>query len=214
MKKSLFLVSSVLLMTLLLVQACKTKKEDVGPKVQEEEVVEIQTNYGSMYVWLYKATPLHRANFLKLASENYFDSTTFHRVIPNFMIQGGDPNSRDADSTNDGTGGPGYTIPAEISDTIKHARGVLAAARTNNPQKASSGSQFYISVSTAGTAGLDKNYTVFGFVMKGMEYADSIVYAPRNKLNDRPFKNQYMKMKVIKMTKSEIKNKFNYDAKL
>jgi cyclophilin family peptidyl-prolyl cis-trans isomerase len=213
MKKSILISAGIALIALIFVQACKSKKDEVTPK-EQEDVVEIQTNYGNMYVWLYKATPLHRANFLKLASENYFDSTTFHRVIPNFMIQGGDPNSKDADSTNDGTGGPNYTIPAEISDTIKHARGVIAAARTNNPQKESSGSQFYISVSTAGTAGLDNNYTVFGFVMKGMECADSIVNSPRNKLNNRPFKNQYMKMKVVKMTKDEIKSKFNYEAKL
>lgn len=195
--------------------ACKsniaTPKTEDAPK---EEVIELQTPYGNMYIWLYKATPLHRANFLKLANEGYFNSTTFHRVIPNFMIQGGDPNSKDADTTNDGSGGPNYTIPAEISDTIKHMRGVLAAARTNNPAKASSGSQFYISVSTSGTAGLDNNYTVFGYVMKGMEFADQIVSQPRNKINNRPFVNQTMQVKVIYKTLKEIKDEYGYEPKL
>lgn len=196
--------------------ACKSKVESTPPVASEpqEEIIEMQTPYGNMYIWLYDATPLHKANFLKLAKEGYFDSTTFHRVIPNFMIQGGDPNTKDNDTMNDGQGGPSYTIPAEIRDTIKHMRGVLAAARNNNPQKASSGSQFYISVSTPGTAGLDNNYTVFGFVMKGMEYADMIVKQPRNKYNDRPFKNQYMKVRVIKKTRAQIQSEFGYTPKL
>jgi cyclophilin family peptidyl-prolyl cis-trans isomerase len=126
------------------------------------------------------------------------------------MIQGGDPNSKDSDTTNDGTGGPNYTIPAEIKSEIKHKRGVIAAARTSNPAKASSGSQFYISVSTAGTAGLDNNYTVFGFVMKGMEYADNIVSQPRNMTNNRPFQNQTMQVKVIKKSLKEIKDEYGY----
>lgn len=192
-----------------LIFSCKKPVDDIVPVEATEDIVEMQTPYGNMYIYLYKATPLHRANFLQLASTGYFDSTTFHRVIPGFMIQGGDPNSKDSDTTNDGTGGPNYTIPAEIRDTIKHSRGVLAAARTNNPAKASSGSQFYISVSTPGTAGLDGNYTVFGYVMKGIEYADSIVKQPRN-VNNRPYKNQYMKVKVIKKTIDQIKSEYGY----
>lgn len=194
------------------------KKDSVSTdkkKVQEpqEEVVLMHTAYGDMYIWLYNATPLHKQNFLKLAKEKYYDSTTFHRVIAGFMIQGGDPNSKDNDPNNDGMGGPGYTVPAEISDTIKHERGALAAARTNNPAKASSGSQFYICLSTPGTSFLDNQYTVYGYVMKGMECADSIVAQPKGR-NDRPIKNQYMKVEVVKMSKKEIKEKFNYDAKL
>lgn len=174
------------------------------------QLIEMETDYGNMYIWLYDSTPLHKENFIKLANEGYFDSTTFHRVIPNFMIQGGDPNSKDADTTNDGTGGPNYTIPAEIKSYIKHKKGVIAAARTNNPEKASSGSQFYISVSTTGTQHLNGEYTVFGYVMKGIEYADIIVSQPRNKNNNRPFANQYMKVKVVSKTLSEIYNEFGY----
>jgi cyclophilin family peptidyl-prolyl cis-trans isomerase len=203
----------ICLILALAVTACKEKTEDPAPVVQEdpkEDVIEMETPYGKMYIWLYKATPLHRSNFLKLADSGYFNNTTFHRVIPNFMIQGGDPNSKDSDTTNDGTGGPNYTIPAEIKPEIKHKRGVIAAARTNNPAKASSGSQFYISVSTSGTASLDNNYTVFGFVMKGMEYADNIVSQPRNLSNNRPFQNQAMQVKVIKKTLKEIKDEYGY----
>lgn len=206
-------VYTLLALLVVLISACKEKTETAEPS--KEDVVEMTTPYGNMYIWLYKATPLHRENFLKLSRESYFDGTTFHRVIPGFMIQGGDPNSKDSDPNNDGSGGPGYTVPAEISSDIKHERGVLAAARLGdnvNPTKASSGSQFYISISTSGTAGLDNNYTVFGFVMKGMEYADSVVKQARNS-NNRPFTDQKMQVRVIQKTLQEIKDEYNYTPK-
>lgn len=110
------------------------------------EVVQISTSMGDVYVWLYKDTPIHRKNFLKLAKKGFFDQTTFHRVIKNFMIQGGDPYSRMADKKDSiGEGGPGYELKAEIRHM--HKRGVLAAARNGdevNPEQKSSGSQFYI----------------------------------------------------------------------
>ena len=112
-----------------------------------EEVVVISTSYGDMIVRLYDATPEHKANFLKLAKEGFYDSTTFHRVIKGFMIQGGDPNSKDDDLRNDGQGGPGYTLPAEIVRGYIHKKGALAAARMGNetnPNMRSNGSQFYI----------------------------------------------------------------------
>jgi len=107
----------------------------------------IETRLGNMVVMLYDDTPLHRDNFRKLVEEQFYDSTTFHRIIAGFMIQGGDPNSRDDDPMNDGQGGPGYTIPAEFNQELLHRRGALAAARQGdnvNPEKRSSGSQFYI----------------------------------------------------------------------
>ena len=133
------------------------------PKVNTENKVCISTNYGDIKIKLYNETPLHRDNFLKLAKAAYFDGLLFHRVIKGFMIQGGDPDSKNADSTAIlGNGGPKYTIPAEIFyDTITsktpsgavkkeinlkhfHKKGALAAARDNNPAKSSSGSQYYI----------------------------------------------------------------------
>lgn len=112
----------------------------------KKEVAVIETRFGKIILKFYENdAPKHVANFKKLAKEGFYNGTTFHRVIPNFMIQGGDPNSKDNDPFNDGQGGPGYTIPAEIKRM--HVRGALAAARQGdqvNPQKASSGSQFYI----------------------------------------------------------------------
>jgi peptidyl-prolyl cis-trans isomerase B (cyclophilin B) len=117
-----------------------------GQKTSKKDfVVKIKTNYGEMEVILYDETPKHKANFIKLAKEHYFDSLLFHRVITGFMIQGGDPNSKKAKSGEPlGNGGPGYLIDAEFNPKLFHKKGALAAARTNNPEKASSGSQFYI----------------------------------------------------------------------
>lgn len=164
-----------------------------------------------MYMWLYKETPLHRANFLKLADSGYFDQTTFHRCVPNFVIQGGDPNSKDTDTTNDGVGGPGYTIPAEINATkLRHIYGAVGAARDNNPAKASNGSQFYIVLPKAGTSSLNGNYTVFGLIIKGMEAADSIVKQPQNASN-RPYTDIKMDVNVIQKTRQQIRAEYNYN---
>ena len=225
MTKKIILVLSI---ALVFIVACKSKKTNVSsatqketskvekqptaPEEKQEEIVKISTKYGDMYIWLYKATPLHRENFLKLAKAGYYDSTTFHRIISGFMIQGGDPNSKDNDPYNDGMGGPGYTIPAEIRDTIIHDRGALAAARTNNPQKASSGSQFYICHSRGGTSFLDNQYTVFGIVIKGLEIIDSIAEQPKDQ-RDRPINNIMMKVTVEKRTLSQIITEFNYIPK-
>lgn len=206
----------VVLISFVILFSCKTGQEiDVPLPEPKEDIIELETTYGKMYIWLYKATPLHRENFLKLSKEGFFNQTTFHRIIPNFMIQGGDPLSKDTDPTNDGTGGPGYTIPNEIRDSIKHDKGSLAAARLSdnvNPSKASSGSQFYISVSKTGTAQLDGKYTVFGEVMKGVEYADEIVKQPRDN-KDRPNSDIKMMVKVIQKTLAEIKSEFGYTPK-
>jgi len=119
-------------------------------KVNEsnDQFVIISTSYGDMKLKLYNETPTHRDNFIKLVKENYFNGTLFHRVIKDFMIQGGDPDSKGASaSQNLGMGGPGYTIPAEIDHRFIHKKGALSAARTGdqtNPTRRSSGSQFYI----------------------------------------------------------------------
>ena len=115
---------------------------------QERTTVLISTSFGDMVVELYNETPQHRDNFVKLVRERFYDGTLFHRIIPNFMIQGGDPDSRGAaPNVQLGNGGPGYTIPAELVDGLFHKKGVLAAARLGdavNPKKESSGSQFYL----------------------------------------------------------------------
>ena len=115
---------------------------------QERVKVKISTKYGDMVAELYDETPIHRDNFIKLVKEGFYDGTLFHRVIPGFMIQGGDPASKDdTPNTKIGNGGPGYTLPAEFNPQFFHKKGVLAAARMGdavNPKKESSGSQFYI----------------------------------------------------------------------
>ena len=121
------------------------QKDSTIHKKDRKKDVLLQTNNGDIVVRLSDSTPLHRDNFLKLVKTHYYDSVLFHRVIQNFMIQGGDPNSRHATAGEPlGNGGPGYRIPAEFRQTLFHKKGVIAAARDNNPEKASSGSQFYI----------------------------------------------------------------------
>jgi len=193
--------------------ACKDDEptEDPVPEsTTKEKVVSIRTDFGEMVIWLHKGTPLHRDNFLKLADEGFYDSTEFHRIIPNFMIQGGDPLSKNENRLDDGTGGPGYRIPAEIDTTrYKHKLGAIAAARTNNPAKESSGCQFYIVVSEAGTRHLNGNYTVFGETIKGIDVAQTIVVQPRNS-RDLPNDRIRMTMKVVEMTAKELKDEYGF----
>lgn len=131
---------TALFVTVLLITSCAQDKKD--------HIVTIKTSYGDMVAILYDETPKHKANFIKLAQEHFYDSLLFHRVIQNFMIQGGDPNSKKAKPGESlGNGGPGYTVDAEFVPTLFHEKGALSAARLGdqvNPQRASSGSQFYI----------------------------------------------------------------------
>ncbi|QQL48869.1 peptidylprolyl isomerase [Mucilaginibacter ginkgonis] len=114
-------------------------------KAPKNQYVRIKTTYGEVIIRLYNQTPKHRDNFVKLAKQGFYNGTLFHRVIQNFMIQGGDPDSKTAKPGQElGNGDVGYTVPAEFNDSLFHKRGVLAAARDDNPAKASSGCQFYI----------------------------------------------------------------------
>jgi len=198
------------------------KKETVA----KEQKVLIMTDYGNMTVKLYNATPQHRDNFIKLVKQGTYDSTLFHRVIKGFMIQGGDPESKHAaPGVMLGNGDLGYTIPAEFVDTIFHKKGALAAARTPNPQKASSSCQFYIVqgnvmtneqlagmesqrgikftdeqkkiyTTVGGTPFLDHEYTVYGEVIDGLDVIDKIA-AVKTAPGDRPLQDVRMKMKLI-----------------
>ncbi len=121
--------------------------QDAPPQAEGADYYEIQTPMGRLVARMYDGTPLHRANFRKLVDEAFYDSTTFHRVIAGFMVQGGDPNSKDDFLADDGQGGPGYTVPAEFNPAYFHKRGAISGARQGdavNPTKASSGSQFFI----------------------------------------------------------------------
>ena len=144
----------------------------------------IETKFGEIELELLgDKAPGHVKNFTDLAKKGFYDGTTFHRVIPDFMIQGGDPNTRDPKAARErhGTGGPGYNIDAEFNDT-PHKRGVLSMARAQSPNSA--GCRFFIVVKDSNF--LDNQYTVFGEVTKGIEVADAIVSAPRDGRNDRP----------------------------
>lgn len=161
--------------------------------------VEMQTTMGTMKIKLYNATPRHRDNFLKLSGEGFYDGLLFHRVISGFMIQGGDPLSKNApDSVRLGTGGPGYTVPAEIDTAIHHCKGAVAAARLGdmaNPRRASSGSQFYIVQSETGCRHLDGQYTVFGQVVEGMDVIDKIA-----SVDTDPYDRPIADVRIIKVT--------------
>ena len=135
--------------------------------------------------------PNHVKNMVTLAKDTFYDGTTFHRVIPGFMIQGGDPNSKDADRSRHGTGGPGHHVNAEFSQT-PHKRGTLSMARAQDPNSA--GSQFFICVADANF--LDGQYTAFGEVVSGMEIVDRIVNVQRDG-NDNPLQRVEMKLSVI-----------------
>lgn len=176
---------------------------------KKDDVVTITTPQGEMKLVLFDETPLHKANFLKLAKEGFYDGTTFHRVIENFMIQGGDPNSKNESPNDDGMGNNGYMIPAEFNPELKHVKGALAAARTENPKKESSGCQFYIVQNEFGTPFLDGNYTVFGQTIKGFEVIDAIAKQPKD-FRDRPLTDVKMTVKVETMKKKDITKKYGY----
>lgn len=205
----------------------KAKSQTVTIKAPDRCLVSIETPMGTMVAEIYDSTPLHQDNFVKMIEQGYYDSLLFHRVIQNFMIQGGDPNSRDAKPGQMlGSGGPGYTIKPEFKDSLAHVKGALAAARTNNPQKRSSGSQFYIVhgkpvtdaelnqregrfdfrypsyvredyLTNGGTPFLDQDYTVFGKVIEGLEVIDLITAMKTNRAN-RPEEDVWMIIKLIR----------------
>lgn len=205
----------------------KTVTQMIQVTAPERCLVEIETEFGTMLAELYASTPKHRDNFVKLAEEGFYNDLLFHRVINGFMIQGGDPQSRGAAAGQMlGMGGPTYQIPAEFVDEFVHVKGAIAAARTNNPEKKSSGSQFYIvqgaPVSEAtlnqieamrnfrytpeqrqaylqhgGTPHLDREYTVYGQIIEGIEVIDKIA-AVETAPGDRPKKDVKMKVRVIK----------------
>ena len=212
------------------VEAAGVTEKTSNEPVKLGQKVLLSTSFGNMTILLYDETPLHRDNFIKLVKDGFYNGLLFHRVIPDFMIQGGDPNSKNAKPGQMlGSGGPGYTIKAEILPELYHKKGALAAARLgdqNNPQRNSSGSQFYIvqgkkytaqelnniirhtgAAYTAdqisvyqtigGTPDLDTQYTVFGEVIEGLEVIDKIA-AVKTVAPNRPAEDIKMKITLIK----------------
>lgn len=194
----------------------------------KHQYVRLKTDLGECIIMLYNETPLHRDNFVKLTKKGVYNHTLFHRVIKDFMIQGGDPDSKTAKPGEQlGEGSVGYTVPAEFRDSLFHKKGVLAAARDNNPEKASSGSQFYlvqgrkfndqeldktetnrlkakipsyqreVYKTIGGVPHLDRNYTVYGEVVKGIELIDLIAVVPTDN-HDRPKTDVKMTLSLLK----------------
>jgi cyclophilin family peptidyl-prolyl cis-trans isomerase len=194
----------------------KPSKRPVAHKAPTKDyLITIHTKFGDMKAVLYRETPIHYDNFVKLAQEGFYDGTTFHRVISDFMIQGGDPNSKDSIPGNDGMGGPGYTQKAEISSSLKHEFGAIAAARTGgpqNPDKRSSGSQFYIVENVDGVPFLDNEYTVFGQVIEGLDLIHVIAQQEKSS-GDRPEEDIEMTIEVKEMSVKKLKKQFgeNYN---
>lgn len=193
--------------------------------------IKIETEYGNIILMLYDNTPLNTSNMVKLAKEHFYDSTLFHRCIPQFVIQGGDPESKNAVAGRMlGNGELSYKVPAEINATDYHKRGAVGVARDNNPDKSGSACQFYIVVgktftdaeldnmakqngrnytaeqrevykTKGGTPHLDGGYTVFGEVIEGMDVVDKISTEARDR-NDRPNKDiRMLKVRVMKKKK-------------
>lgn len=160
-------------------------------KLPEEPVFDIITDMGTIKVKLYSKTPRHRDNFIKLVEKHFYDSLLFHRVINNFMIQAGDPNTRDSTKVDSyGMTDAGYTIPAEFVNQYYHKKGALAAARRGdeaNPMKESSGSQFYLVQGEEACLRLDGEYTIFGETLEGLDVIDRIAAVPTDRY-DRPVK--------------------------
>ncbi len=167
----------------------KFTKEEIKKMAETRAVIE--TKFGNIELKFFPdVAPNHVNNFIELAKKGFYDGTTFHRVIPGFMIQGGDPNSKNADKATHGMGGPGYTVKAEFSSR-PHKRGILSMARAADPNSA--GSQFFICVADAPF--LDRQYTVFGEVVSGMDVVDKIVSQPRDS-RDNPNERIEIKVKV------------------
>lgn len=205
----------------------KSINQTINVTPPKECLIRIETPLGEMIARLSDATPKHQDNFVKLVEENFYDGLLFHRVIDGFMLQGGDPDSRDASpEARLGSGGPGYQVDAEFVDSLAHVKGAIAAARTNNPAKKSSGSQFYIAsgktvtdadlnrqeaqtgvrypsevreayLEKGGVPFLDQNYTVFGQIIEGLDVIDKIA-AVKTRPGDRPAEDVSMKISLIR----------------
>ncbi len=194
--RGLFKVYTFLVILLFTVSAYaeikhKNFTKDEVKKMSDAKAV-IETKFGNIEMKFFPdVAPNHVDNFIELAKKGFYDGTTFHRVIPGFMIQGGDPNSKNIDKSSHGMGGPGYMIKAEFNNK-PHKRGTLSMARAASPDSA--GSQFFICVADAPF--LDRQYTVFGEVVSGMEVVDKIVSQPRDN-RDNPNERIEMKIKII-----------------
>lgn len=166
-------------------------------RAQTSQVGRIVTPRGEILVYLYPETPRHLASFEKLAGQHYWDSLTFNRVVPKFVIQGGCPD------TPAGFKGSPYNLAPEFRDSLRHVYGAFGAGRDDNPEKLSAGCQFYIVMNKDGIKRLDGNYVVYGQVIKGMDVAEAIAASPRDS-TDQPFTPVTLKVDVIQMDRKQL----------
>ena len=204
-------------LVILAAAACKSSKKtssEAEPAAEESPwagVYDIETTAGTIRIGLYKDTPYHAENFAKLVREEYYNDILFHRVIAGFMIQTGDPLTRDTLVELWGSGGPDYTLPAEFVPEHRHIKGAVAAARLGdfaNPMKESSGSQFYIVLDENGCRHLDGAYTVFGETLEGLDVVDKIGAVPTD-----PYDRPLTPVKIITVKKVEEEPEESDDAK-
>ena len=204
--------SALLLALLYLAGPALAAKPGKRPhKSKKDEVVTIATTQGLIHLVLFDDTPLHKANFLQKAKSGFYNGTSFHRIIDNFMVQGGDVNSKDADPSNDGLGRANEgTVPAELGPGHKHEYGALAAARMGGPAGTpSSISQFYLVENHGGAHFLDGQYTVFGQVIQGLDVIDKLAKLPKDG-RDHPTVDAKMTMKVEKLKRKKITQLYGY----
>jgi len=175
----------------------------IGCSAQKSyEVGQIKTSKGEILVWLYDETPNHKVSFIQLANDGYWDSLTFNRVIPNFVAQGGCPD------TPEGFNDPEYLLEPEFSDKLLHDYGALGAGRDGNPDKLSARCQFYIVQNKDGEHRLDGDYTVFGKVIKGMKIIDAIVAVERDSI-DEPLTPISLDINIISIEEKELRKLYN-----
>jgi peptidyl-prolyl cis-trans isomerase B (cyclophilin B) len=174
--------------------SCSTKKEE-----KMYSVGQIKTEMGEVLFWLYDETPRHRESFIKLAESNYWDTLTFNRVIPDFVAQGGCPD------TPEGFADSPYLLKPEFNPSIRHIYGAVGAGRDDNPEELSAGCQFYIVQNKEGLRRLDGHYTVFGQVFKGMDVINAIVSVDRDS-TDMPLKPIHLDVNVISLSAKDLKN--------
>jgi cyclophilin family peptidyl-prolyl cis-trans isomerase len=209
MKHFIYTFIFILILTFALIPMENNAEENA----KKDYVVTIHTSFGDIVLVLFDETPKHKENFLKLAEQKFYDGIGFHRILKNFMIQTGDPYSKvDGNEQLVGTGGPGYTLPAEINPKFKHEKGALAAARQGdavNPTRASSGSQFYIVQNANGAPHLDGSYTIFGKVIKGLDVVDKIAEQPVNG-QGKPYDPIRMTVTVEKLSLRKIEKQYGY----
>lgn len=185
-------MKKIVLICLIAFSSCQEIKEGTYP------IGHIETPLGELYFWLYEETPLHRASFIELAQIQYWDNLSFNRVIENFVVQGGCPD------TPEGFGPSDYLIEPEFVPEIKHLYGAVGMGRDDNPRKLSAGCQFYLVHDALGIARLDQKYTVFGQVFKGLDVLNNIAALPTDSL-DTPLKRVSLKVRVLELNKKEVK---------